>query len=578
VKRSIFAGWILVTAAVTAPSPAQVKDFKPVTQQMLLKPNPGDWLMYSRTYDAQRFSPLSQINGENAGTLAEAWSKPLDAGTIESIPLVHDGVLYAMVPRVTPEGTKTAMMALNGATGELLWEYIRPTGGMTRSKSFGVFEDLIIFTGADNFIVAVDAATGELRWETESSGGLTAGAVIAGDQVITGRTCGTEQTHCYIAAHDAKTGKESWRFYTAAGRDDPAGDATWAGVPEATRVASTWGLGGSYDPVNKMIYWGVANPSPYTRLERHGAPDAVSLTAPVDLYSNSTVAISVETGKLSWYYQHLPGDDWDQDYTNERILLRTPISPDRSHVKWANPDVPEGELHDVAVNVGEGGGIFVLDRISGQFLWANPFPYDVENFLISDIDPKTGRTTINFDAVIKAPGERKIICAYNTKSYWPMSYHPGNNSLYVPYVDDCLDMTSASADGAQRQRRVGIRRPGSDPAKYAGIAKINVETGKLERIYEGAVPGNGATLVTAGNLLFWGDLDQKFRAFDADNGKILWETKVSGPIQNSTITYAVNGKQYVAVVTGTGLMTRSLFGNAGIDPELNNAIHVFALP
>jgi alcohol dehydrogenase (cytochrome c) len=116
---------------------------------------------------------------------------------------------------------------------------------MTRSKSFGIFEDLVIFTGADNFIVAVDAATGELRWETESSGGLTAGAVIAGDKVITGRTCGAEQAHCYIAAHDAKTGKEAWRFYTAAGADDPEADATWSGVPQATRVASTWGLGGS---------------------------------------------------------------------------------------------------------------------------------------------------------------------------------------------------------------------------------------------------------------------------------------------------------------------------------------------
>jgi len=306
--RLVF-GFILAAWAFGPAAPAQVKDFKPVTQQMLLKPSADDWLMYSRTYDAQRFSPLSQINGDNAGTLAEAWSKSLDAGTIESIPLVHDGVLYAMVPHATPDGAKTAMMALNGATGELLWEYVRPTGGMTRSKSFGVFEDLVIFTGADNFIVAVDAATGELRWETESSGSLTAGAVIAGDKVITGRSCGAEQAHFYIAAHDAKTGKEAWRFYTAAGADDPEGDATWAGVSEATRVASTWGLGGAYDPVNKMLYWGVANPSPYTRLERHGAPDAVSLTAPVDLYSNSTVAISLETGKLSWYYQHLPGDD-----------------------------------------------------------------------------------------------------------------------------------------------------------------------------------------------------------------------------------------------------------------------------
>ncbi len=474
------------------------------------------------------------------------------------------------------------MAAFDAATGEKLWQYVRPTGAVTRSKSFGIFEDLVIFNTGDNFIVAVDARTGELRWETESSGRLTAGAVVAGDKVITGRACGSDHANCYIAGHDARTGDESWRFYTAAKEDDPVGGPTWGDLPEANRAASPWGLGGAYDPESKTLYWGVANPTPYTRAERHGSLDAVSRTAPANLYSNSTVAISLETGELSWYYQHLPGDDWDQDYTNERILLRTPVNPDPEYVKWANPDIPRGEERDVSVNVGEGGGIFVLDRHTGEFIWGDPFPYDVDNFLISNIDPKTGATEINWDLVLKEPGEQKIICAYNTKSYWPMAYHPGKNSLYIPYVDDCLDMTRATpateTAEATRQRRVGVRRPGSDPSKYAGIAKVNLETGRLDRIYEGPVPGNGATLVTAGDVVFWGDLDQMFRAFDADTGDILWETKVSGPIQNSTITYAVNGKQYVAIMTGTGLMTRSLFGKPGISPELNNAIHVFALP
>lgn len=573
----MFVSLMAAAAFVAAVAPAQVRELSPVTEEMLLDPSPNDWLMYSRTYDAQRFSPLDQIDTENAGSLVEAWSRPLDLGTIESIPLVHDGVMYALVPRSSDQGLRTSMAAIDAATGELLWEYVRPTGRVSRSKSFAIFEDLVIFTSADNYIVAVDSSTGELRWETESSGGLTAGAVIAGDKVITGRTCGSEQVHCYIAGHDARTGEESWRFYTAAKQDDPIGNPSWGGVPEAVRVASTWGLGGSYDPVNGKIYWGVANPSPYTRAERHGGLlEAVPRTSPADLYSNSTVAIDLETGELSWYYQHLPGDDWDQDYTNERILLRTPISPDPEYVKWANPDVPSGEVRDVSVNVGEGGGIFVLDRITGQFLWADPFPYDVENFLISDIEPRTGATTINWDLVLKEPGERKIICAYNTKSYWPMAYHPGNNSLYIPYIDECLDMTRANDEHGQI--RVGMPRPGSDPEKYAGIAKVNMETGKLERIYEGPVPGNGATLVTAGNLVFWGDLDQNFRAFDADSGEIVWETRVSGPIQNSTITYAVDGRQYVAVMTGSGLITRTLFQRAGITPESNNAIHVFALP
>ena len=601
-KKPRFFVTSIALAAIATAAVAQVRNFAPVTQAMLLNPSPDDWLMYSRTYDAQRYSPLNQINKQNVGRITQAWTKPLAAGSIEIIPIVHGGVMYVAVPVQVDGMIRTAVQALDATNGNLIWEYMRPTGGASRSKTLGIFEDLIIFAAPDNFIVALDAGTGKMRWETMSTGGLTSGTIVFGDKVLSGRTCNGARANCYIAAHDARTGKEVWRFYTAAGSDDPTGDASWGGAPEATRTASTWGLGGSFDPVRKMIYWGVANPTPNTRAARHGGNiEAIPKTAPADLYSNSTLALNVDTGKLSWYYQHLPGDDWDQDYTNERILLRTKVSPDAKFLKWINPDIPRGQERDVVVNVGEGGGIFALDRATGQFLWANPFPYDDPNFLISSIDGRTGKTTINWDVVLKQPGERHVICAYNTKSYWPMSYHPGKNSLYIPYVDDCLDMTRAvpapagaeassaagggrgvrGADGSQPERRTGVRRPGSDPEKYGGIAKVNVATGEIQRFYEGSVPGNGATLATAGDLVFWGDLNQKFRAFDADNGKILWETTLGGPIQNSTITYRVNGKQYVAVVTGLGALTANIFPRAGvngINPQRNNAIHVFALP
>jgi len=601
-KKTLFFVTSIALAAISTAVVAQVRNFAPVTQAMLLNPSPDDWLMYSRTYDAQRYSPLNQINKQNVGRITQAWTKPLAAGPIEIIPIVHGGVMYVAVPVQVDGMTRTAVQALDATNGNLIWEYMRPTGGASRSKTLGIFEDLIIFAAPDNFVVALDAGTGKVRWETMSTGGLTSGTIVFGDKVLSGRTCNGARANCYIAAHDARTGKEVWRFYTAAGSDDPTGDASWGGAPEATRTASTWGLGGSFDPVRKMIYWGVANPTPNTRAARHGGNiEAIPKTAPADLYSNSTLALNMDTGKLSWYYQHLPGDDWDQDYTNERILLRTKVSPDAKFLKWINPDIPRGQERDIVVNVGEGGGIFALDRTTGQFLWANPFPYDDPNFLISNIDGRTGKTTINWDVVLKQPGERHVICAYNTKSYWPMSYHPGKNSLYIPYVDDCLDMTRAvpapagaeaaaaagggrgvrGADGSQPERRTGVRRPGSDPEKYGGIAKVNVATGEIQRFYEGSVPGNGATLATAGDLVFWGDLNQKFRAFDADNGKILWETTLGGPIQNSTITYRVNGKQYVAVVTGLGALTANIFPRAGvngINPQRNNAIHVFALP
>jgi len=576
--KSLFFAALITLAALVTSAAAQVKNFLPVTSAMLLNPGPDDWLMYSRTYDAQRYSPLNQINKQNVGRLMQVWSNTLAAGTIEIIPIVHGGVMYVVVPSQENGMARTAVHALDATNGNLIWEYKRPAGGPSRSKSLGIFEDLILFAAPDSFIVALDARTGQVRWETKSSGTLTSGTVVFGDKVLSGRGCSSGgRVDCYIAAHDAKTGKEVWRFFTAAGSDDPIGDTSWGGTPEATRAASPWGLGGSYDPVRKTIYWGVANPTPYTRAARHnGNIEAIPKTAPADLYSNSTVALNMDTGKLSWYYQHLPGDDWDQDYTNERILLRTKVSPDSKFVKWINPDIPRNQERDVVVNVGEGGGLFVLDRISGQFLWANPFPYDDPRFLISNIDVKTGKTTINWDVVLKQPGDQHVICAYNTKSYWPMSYHPGKNSLYVPYVDNCLDMTRA--DGNQPERRTGARRPGSDPEKFGGIAKINMASGEIQRIYEGRAPGNGATLATAGDLIFWGDLDQKFRAFDADTGKILWETILGGPIQNSTITYRVNGKQYVAVLTGLGAITANLFQQAGINPQRNNAIHVFALP
>ena len=554
---------------------AQVKNFAPVTQRMLVTPSPDDWLMYSRTYDAQRYSPLKQINRQNVSRLQMAWTKPMSEGTHEGIPIVRGGVMYVVQPGAS-------VTALDATNGELLWTYKRETNSASRTKTLAIYEDLVFYTAPDGFIVALDAITGKVRWELKTDGGLTSGPIVVEGKVLTGRTCGGRRANCYVSAHDAKTGKEAWRFYTAAGDDDPGG-ATWGGAPEATRVASTWGLPGTYDPVRKLLYWGIANPTPNTRAARHGGNiDAIARTAPADLYSNSTVALNPDTGKLAWYYQHLPGDDWDEDYTHERTLLRTAVSPDPKFVKWINPDIARGQQRDVAVMVGEGGGIFALDRGTGQFLWASPFPYDAPNFLISNVDGKTGKSTLNWDLVFKSPGERHVICYWNTRSYWPTAYHPGQNSLYVPWVDNCLDMTSAiPATGdkpAVSEKRVGTPRPGSSPAEFGGLSKINMTTGEIRHIYKGRAPGNGAVLATGGDLVFWGDLDQKFRAFDAESGKILWEATLGGSIENSTITYAVGGKQYVAVMSGEGALTTGLIAQAGISPpRKHNEIYVFAL-
>jgi alcohol dehydrogenase (cytochrome c) len=444
---------------------------------------------------------------------------------------------------------------------------------------------MVYFTTPDGSLVALDARDGRVKWDTkvgEAAG--TSGPIVVEGKVITGRACARTRESCFIAGHDARTGKELWKFQTVPGKGEPGWESWGPDGPADNMMASTWGMMGSYDPARKLVYWGIANPMPNTRMDRHkGNAEAISRTAPSDLYSNSTVALDPATGKLTWYYQHLPGDDWDQDFTNERILIRTAVNPNPKFVKWINPDVQRNSQRNMVVNVGEGGGLFAIDRDNGQFLWATPFPYDTPEFLISNIDGKTGRTTINWDLVLKKPGERHVICAYNTKSYWPMSYHPGKNSMYIPYVDNCLDMTAAApaADGkpATPERRTGVPRPGSDPAKFGGLAKVNMTTGEIQRIYEGRVPGVAATLATAGDVVFWGDLNRKFRAFDADNGKILWETSLVGPASNSTITYAVNGKQYVAVHVGNGGLQAGLLREAGLEATpFPNALYVFSLP
>ena len=575
---------LLLSIAIGSPVIAQTQDFVPVTAEMLVSPDADDWLMLGRTYDEQRFSPLDQINRENVGQLRLVWSRGFAAGAQSTIPIVYAGVLYVVSPI-------DSVQALNATTGDLIWEYAREfipglrsaLSASTSSKSLAIYQDLIFYTSADGYLVALDVRDGSVRWQVESyaadsNGKNTSAPIVVEGNVITARAC-SEQASCFIAAHDAMTGKEVWKFYAAAAEGDPGGDS-WGNVPTEKRVASLWGLPGSYDPKKRLIYWGTANPQPYTRLSRHGDPDGTSRTAPADLYSNSTLALHAETGELAWYYQHLPGDDWDADHTHERILVRTSVNPDPDAVKWINPNIPPGEERDVVVHIGEGGGMWLLDQNSGEFLWAMPFPVDDPAFNVADIDVETGRTEINWDNVFKEDKQSVITCFHNTRGYWPMAYHPETNSIYVAFHDYCLGMTADLSSPTGYTDRLGRLRPGVDPDKAYALGKIDLTTGKLTRLHESGIPGNGAVLATAGNLIFWGDMDRRMRAFDPESGEILWESILGGIIQMSTITYAVDEKQYIAVMTGDGnSATRNPATLANLTvPRGHNAIYVFALP
>jgi len=584
--RRILQLGVAMLGVVALEAIGQAGTYRTVDNDMLLNPDPSDWLMINRTYDQQRFSPLDQVNATNVNGLQLAWARGLPLGSQETVPLVHDGVLYVVQPGAS-------VLAVDATTGDELWVYYRDISTdvtqhigrpeLSRTKNIGIYGDVIIYPAPDGFLVGLDARTGELRWETEvfdpaTRTQHTGGVLIADGKAITNRTC-ARRVGCFIAAHDALTGEELWKFYNTAAEGTPDGD-TWGGLPEEQRAASSWGLPGSYDPERRITYWGIANPSPYTRLTRHGSADAISNTAPSNLYSNSTVALDIDTGELVWYYQHSPGDDWDLDHLHERTLVTTRIEPDPGAVKWINPGAARGEDRDTVVAVGEGGGIWMLDRTTGQFLWAMPFPYDIPEFHIANINVETGRTEINSERLFIQDGDRRLVCYHNTRSFWSTAYDPDKNSLYIPYHDACLDMTANSQAASGYGPRNGILRPGIDPNEYANIAKVNLATGEMERIYSQAEPGNGSALVTAGNLLFWGDMARRFRAFDSDSGEILWETVLGGIAQTSTITYAVDGRQYVLVMTGnaqSGTATPMAISRIST-VQGHNAIYAFALP
>ena len=584
-QKSYLAAVCVLAAAAAALAPralAQTAALAPATDAVLVNPDPADWLHISRTYDQHRFSPLAQINTSNVARLRMVWSRGLPAGVQESTPIVYQGVMYVMAPGAT-------IQALDAATGDLLWEYRRSYAAgvpviAARSKNLGIYEDMIYFGAPDGYLLALDARTGALRWETKvDNGQITAGGLLVADgKVISNRTCEQgKREFCFIAAHDAKTGKEVWKFYVTAAPGEPGGE-TWGDLPVDVRAAGPWGLPGSYDPVRKVVYWGVANPNPYTRFKRYGRYDTAAPTAPTELYSNSTLALDVATGKLIWHYQELPGDDWDADHNQERLLVRTRVTPDPRHVKWINPVLPSGE-QDVVLTVAEGGGMFAVTRSTGQFLWARPFPFDDPHVNLTVVDVKTGRTGLNPETMFKKDGDSITGCYHNTRGLWQLAYHPGKNALYVPFHDQCLSMQAVNSSGTGFGRRVGVLRPGADPRKYMGVARIDVATGEMKVIYSQPQGTNGSALATAGDLVFFGDMNRRLRAIDADNGKVLWETIVGGMIMNSTISYAVGGKQYVMVFTGGGQSVTSgplAVAGKSMPPAVtgHNAIYVFALP
>jgi alcohol dehydrogenase (cytochrome c) len=374
-----------------------------------------------------------------------------------------------------------------------------------------------------------------------------------------------------IVAHDAKTGKELWRTRTIPRPGEP-GDETWGDVPLNERWhVGTW-MVPSYDPVTNLIIVGTSVTIPAPKFLLGGSDKE-------HLYHNSTLALNADTGKIVWHYQHLI-DHWDLDHPFERIITETAVAPDPREVPWINPRIKPGEKRRVITGIpGKTGVVYTLDLNTGEFLWARP---TVMQNVISTIDGATGKVTVNPEAIFTAKDEVKLICpSSNGGKNWPAgAFNPETKVMFMPLQQMCMN-ARVTADSRDPSLVYGLQMPGiiaPGTESIGSIWAISAETGKTLWKYEqraGVLP----VVATGGGLVFSGDAAGRFRAFDDRTGKILWETNLGAPVSGFPISFAVDGKQYVAVATGNSLVSNS---TNRLTPEIKTSstgqLYVFALP
>ncbi len=546
-------------------------EFKPVTDAMLQDPAAEDWLMWRRTLNGWGYSPLDQVTTENVGDLQLVWSRALTDGRQQGTPLVYDGVLYMPNPR-------DVIQAIDAVSGDLLWEYRREVpddvgdaGLRTNNRNIAIYDNLIIDTSIDGYVFALDAGTGDLVWETEILDYETyrsmqsSGPIIANGKVISGRSCRKPES-CVITAHDARTGEELWRRRTIPAPGEP-GDETWGDVPfEDRQHVGAW-MVPSYDPELNLIYVGTSVTSPAPKFMLGGNDLA-------HLYHNSTLALNADTGEIDWYYQHL-NDHWDLDHPFERLLVDTAVTPNPAEVSWINPRITPGEQRQVITGIpGKTGVVYTLDRATGEFLWATS---TIAQNVISDIDGATGAVTENSEVVFSGLGQEVLSCPswIGGKDWEAGAYSPLTNTMYYPLRNTCARVLSTMEGGLSIYRLAARFQlaPGTD--QVGTVQAISAETGEIVWGYE----QRAATLslaTTGGGLVFGGDANGRFRAFDQTSGEVLWEINLGSPVTGFPVSFAVDGRQYVVASTGTS----SNFGS--LHPELNpssgNNLFVFALP
>jgi alcohol dehydrogenase (cytochrome c) len=521
----------------------------PVTFDRILNADkePQNWLSYSGTTRSQRYSLLNQITPDNAKNLELQWvfqSRSLEK--YESTPLVVDGVMYTVQ---NPDD----VVALDAATGRVFWTYSYPVSPDARpccgrlSRGVAILGETLYIGTIDAHVVAIDAKTGKAIWDKEvgkaaSGYAITHAPQIVKDKVIVGMAGGEYGIRGYILALDAKTGKEAWRFYTIPGSGEP-GHESWAGDSWKTGGASVW-VTGSYDPDTNLTFWGIGNPGPDWNGDNRAGDN---------LYSNSVVALDADTGKLRWYYQFSPHDEFDYDSVQVPVLVDMPWQGrSRKLMMWANRN----------------GLFYVLDRVNGQFLMGKPF---VKVNWMNGFDER-GRPMKVPSAASSKTGTLILPGNQGGTNYYNPSYSPRTGLFYIPswdnysslYVKQDQDFVEGRTFGGGGPRpttsapAVGGFNFRSDDDIYGAVRANDPKTGEKKWEFKMADVTDAGILTTASDLLFSGGREGYFYALDARDGKLLWKASVGGAVRSGPMTYMVSGRQYVAVDAGNSLFVWAL--------------------
>jgi alcohol dehydrogenase (cytochrome c) len=492
---------------------------------------PQNWLTYSGSYSGQRHSGLGQINTGNVKSLVPKWVFQSAAlGKWETTPLVVDGILYG-----SAQDDRT--FALDARTGRPIWEYqyilpsdIRPCCGRV-NRGFAILGDKLYFATLDAHVVALDARTGAVVWNVAAIDyrkgySFTMAPLAVKNMIIVGVSGGEYGTRGFVEAYDAASGERKWRFYTTPGPGEP-GHETWEGDSWKIGGAPAW-ITGVFDAATNQLFWTTGNPAPSNRAAQRVGDN---------LYSNSLLAFDVDGGKLNWYFQYTKHDEHDWDATQVPVMV----------------DLDGKKL---IAHANRNGFFYLIDRTNGKLLFSKPFAH----VTWSTEKDAEGRPVATKDSSPTLEGNRVCPGAAGSTNWMSPSFDPQTKLFYVTAREQCDVFSTAPQEFEQGHAYYGSAYFPSDEALpyWGALRAIDPLTG--ERIWEWkhVTPSWSGVLSTAGGLVFTGDSEGNVIALDAVSGKALWHFQMGGAVYAAPMTFAVDGKQYVAIAAGSSLFAFGL--------------------